>query len=78
MDLVVTGPLILVAAVSSSDNAAAKQAAYTAAIKQTGIEKSIILLSNTYVNKTLEEQLAFLVQANQLLINKSFIIKFTF
>lgn len=78
MDLLLTGPLLLVAAVSSTNNLVATQTAYTAAIKQTGIEKSITTLSNTYVNKTIEEQISILIQANQLLVNKSFVIKFTF
>lgn len=77
-DVLITGPLLLVAAISSTDNTQAKLAATTAAYKQTGIESIANSLTNKYVDKTMEEKLVLLVQANQLFINKSISVKFTF
>jgi cytochrome oxidase Cu insertion factor (SCO1/SenC/PrrC family) len=78
MDLLITGPLILVAAISSTNNVDAKNNAAIAAYKQTGMETITNNLTNRYVDKTMEEKLTLLFQANQLLINKSITVRFNF
>lgn len=78
VDILITGPLLLVAAISSTNNIDAQRAATIAAYKQTGMESVANSLTNKYVDKTMEEKLVLLVQANQLFINKSISVKFTF
>jgi len=78
VDISITGPLLLVAAISTTNNTDAKNNAAIAAYKQTGMEAITNNLTNKYIDKTMEEKLALLLQANQLLINKSITVRFNF